>query len=210
LTRQIVYQRPDYIVVHDRAVTKTTNDLKQLRWHFLNSPTFNASSNSWVATNGASKLFGQTFSRSSILSSNGAVNCPDDPSGALVYRVSTWNGIKATNVTYVTALQSAQSTTAGMVATAFVRSTDNRLEGVQMGTNVVLFGADAVLNPFTGTLSYTVTGSSLIHHLLTDLPPNRACQVSAGGVPLGTIPTSAQGALSFTNTPSGSQIIAIQ
>ena len=65
---------------------------------------------SWVETAGASKLFGQTFSRSSLLSSNAAVNCPDDPSGALVYRIATWNGTKATNVTYVTALQSAPST----------------------------------------------------------------------------------------------------
>jgi PKD repeat protein len=210
LTRQIVYLRPDYIVVHDRAATKSTNDLKQLRWHFLNDPVFNASSNSWVATNGASKLFGQTFSRSSLLSSNAAVNCPDDPSGALVYRVATWNAIKATNVTYVTALQSAPSTTAGMVGTGFIHSTDNRVEGVQMGTNVVLFGSDAVLNPFTGTLSYTVSGSSPIRHLVTDLPPSRACQVSAGGVSLGTITSSAQGTLSFTNTPSGSQTITIQ
>ena len=97
-----------------------------------------------------------------------------------------------------------------MVATAFVRSTDNRLEGVQMGTNVVLFGADTVLNPFTGTISYTVTGSSPINHLLTDLPPNRACQISAGGFPLGIVTTSAQGTLVFTSTPSGSQINTIQ
>src|SRR5215813_9477760 len=172
LTRQMVYLRPDSIVVHDRAVTKSTNDLKQLRWHFLNSPVFNASSNSWLATNGTSKLFGQTFSRSSLLSTNGTVNCPDDPSGAIVYRVATWNSVKATNVTYVTALQSAPSNTVNMVATTFVRSTDDRLEGVQMGTNVLLFGSDKVLNPFTGTLTYTVTGSSLINHLVTYLPPN--------------------------------------
>ena len=210
LTRQIVYLRPDLIVVHDRAVTKSTNDLKQLRWHFLNNPAFNAASNSWVETAGTSKLFGQTFSRSSLASSNAAVHCPDDPSGAIVYRVATWNAIKATNVTYVTALQSASSNTLNMVATTFVRSTDNRMEGVQMGTNVVLFGADAVLNPFTGTLSYTVTGSSPINHLVTDLPPNRPCQVSAGGVPFGTITTSAQGTLSFTNTVTGSQVISIQ
>src|SRR5262249_7631270 len=110
LTRQVVYLRPDYIIVHDRAVTKSSNDLKQLRWHFLNNPSFNAASNSWVETQGTSKLFGQTFSRSSLLSSNVAVNCPDDPSGALVYRVTTQNAIKATNVTYVTSLQSAPST----------------------------------------------------------------------------------------------------
>ena len=97
-----------------------------------------------------------------------------------------------------------------MVPTTFVRSTDNRLEGAQMGTNVVLFGADAVLNPFTGNLNYTVTGSSPIQHLVTDLPPNRPCQISAGGISLGTITSSAQGTLFFSSTPSGSQIITIQ
>jgi PKD repeat protein len=210
LTRQIIYLRPDYIVVHDRAVTKSTNDLKQLRWHFLNSPTFNAATNSWVETEGSSKLFGQTFSRSSLLSSNGAVRCPDDPGGALVYRITTQNSIKATNVTYSTALQSAPAATANMVPTAPVYSSDQRMEGVQMGTNVVLFGSDALLNPFTGTVSYTVTGTSPVIHLLTDLQPNHAFQITAGGIPVGTISSSAQGTLSFTNTPSGSQIITLQ
>ena len=210
LTRQIVYLRPDYIVVHDRAVTKSINDLKQLRWHFLNSPTFNASSNSWVETEGSSKLFGQTFSRSTLLSSNMPVRCPDDPSGALVYRITTQNAVKATNVTYVTALQSAPSTTNNMVNTTPVYSTDKRMEGVQMGNDLVLFGADASLSPFTGTITYTATGSTPIAHLLTDLPPNHTFQVSAGGSPMGTFTASAQGTLSFTNTPSGSKIITIQ
>ena len=209
LTRQVVYQRPDFIVVHDRAVTRSTNDLKQLRWHFQNNPTFNAASNSWVAAFGSSKLFGQTFSRSSLLSSNVAVNVPDDGSD-IVYRITTQNALKATNVTYVTALQSAPAATANMVNTTSIFSTDNRMEGVQMGTNVVMFGADAPLNPFTGTISYTVTGSSPVIHLLTDLPPNRACQVLTNGVLVGTFSASAQGTLSFTNTPSGSQVITIQ
>jgi hypothetical protein len=163
-----------------------------------------------VEAEGSSKLFGQTFSRSSLLSSNVPVNCPDDPSGALVYRITTQNSIKATNVTYVTALQSAPSTTASMVATASVRSADNRMEGVQMGTNVVLFGSDAPLNPFIGPINYTVTGSSPVIHLLTDLQPSHAFQISAGGSPLATITSSTQGTLSFTNTPSGSQIITVQ
>jgi hypothetical protein len=207
LTRQVVYLRPDFIVVHDRASTKSTNDLKQLRWHFLNSPTFNVNSNSWVETEGSSKLFGQTFSRSSLLSSNAPVTCPN---GAVVYRVTSQNAIKATNVTYVTALQSAPSTTATMTNTTPVYSTDNRMEGVQMGNNLVLFGADALLNPFTNTITYSVSGTSPVVHLLTDLQPNHAFQVSAGGTSLGTIASSAQGTLSFTNTPSGPQSITIQ
>ena len=97
-----------------------------------------------------------------------------------------------------------------MVNTAPVYSTDNRMEGVQMGTNVVMFGADAPLNPFTGTISYTVNGSAPIVHLLTDLQPGRAFQVSAGGVSLGTMTSSGQGTLSFTNAAAGTQIITVQ
>jgi hypothetical protein len=207
LTRHVVYLRPDFIVVHDRAVTKSTNDLKQLRWHFLSSVAFNASSNSWVATNGTSKLFGRTFSRSAIVSTDGPVTCPN---GAIVYRVATQNAVKATNITYVTAFQSAPSATNSMVTTTSLYSTDNRMEGVQMGNNVVMFGADTTLNPFTGTMTYTVNGTGPIIHLLTDLQPNRAFSITAGGVFFRTITSSAQGTLSFTNAASGSQAIAIQ
>ena len=211
LTRHVVYLRPDFIVVHDRAVTKTTNDLKQLRWHFLNSlAAFNAGSNSWVATNGSSKLFGHTFSRSALTTTNGAVHVPDDPGNPIVYRIATQNSSKATNVTYVTALQSAPSATNTMVTTTALYSTDNRMEGVQMGNSVVMFGSDATLSPFTGTISYTVNGSGPIVHLLTDLQPNHGFQVTAGGTSLGTITSSGQGTLSFTNTASGSQAITIQ
>lgn len=208
LTRHVVYLRPDFIIVHDRAVTKTTNDLKQLRWHFLSSvAAFNASSNSWVATNGSSKLFAHTFSRSAITTTNGAVQCPN---GAVVYRIATQNSAKATNVTYVTAFQSAPSATNTMVNTVALYSTDNRMEGVQMGNNAVMFGSDTVLSPFTGSISYTVNGSGPIIHFVTDLQPNHGFSVTAGGSSLGTITSSGQGTLTFTNAVSGSQTITIQ
>jgi len=208
LTRQIAYLRPDYIAVHDRATTKAANDPKQLRWHFLSNPTL-STSNSWVAGAGASKLFGQTFSRSALTTSNQAVQVPTGGSST-VYRVMTVNSVDATNVTYVTALQSAPSSSTNMVTTASVRSSDNRMEGVQIGASIVLFGSDAPLNPFTGTITYTVTGVTPVIHLLTDLPANHAFQISAGGTPLGTFVSSLQGTLSFTNTPPGSQVMTIQ
>jgi hypothetical protein len=73
-----------------------------------------------------------------------------------------------------------------------------------------MFGSDAPLNPLTGTITYTVTGSSPVIHLLTDLQPSHAFQVTAGGTPLGTLTSSPQGTLSFTNTPSGSQVITVE
>src|SRR5262249_36148363 len=58
LTRQVVYLRPDYVVVHDRVTTRKADYVKQLRWHFLNAPTVHG--NAFVETSGNSKLFGQT------------------------------------------------------------------------------------------------------------------------------------------------------
>ena len=78
------------------------------------------------------------------------------------------------------------------------------MEGVQMGNHAVMFGSDTTLSPFAGTISYTVNGSAQIVHLIADLQPNHSFSVTAGGTPLGTITSSGQGTLSFTNTALGS------
>lgn len=75
LTRQVVYVRPDYVFVHDRAGTRVANYPKILRWHFPNLPTVSAPSsanpdgssavwNSQVAygeISGSSRIFGVTY-----------------------------------------------------------------------------------------------------------------------------------------------------
>jgi hypothetical protein len=75
LLRQVVYLRPDYAIVHDRAGTKKASYPKVLRWHFNSLPTVSAPSSAqaggasavWNApvtfqtTVGSSKLFGLTF-----------------------------------------------------------------------------------------------------------------------------------------------------
>jgi hypothetical protein len=67
-------------------------------------------------------------------------------------------------------------------------SSDHRMAGVQMGNDLVLFGADAPLIPFTGMLTYTVTGSSPVIHLLTDLPANRTSRFQLAAFSLGPSP----------------------
>ncbi|HWD21186.1 MAG TPA: PKD domain-containing protein [Verrucomicrobiae bacterium] len=208
LTRQVVYVRPDYIVAHDRAVTQAAADAKELRWHFLDAPAVQPASNSWVAAEGGSKLFGQTFSRSPLATTNEAVNCPAD-GDAVVYRVATRNTVLATNVNYLTVLQSAAASTASMAATAPVSSSDLRMEGAQIGNTVILCGADAPLTPFSGTITYSVTNAAPTIHFLCDLPAGQAFQVSANGISLGSFKASASGVLSFTNIRTGAQTIAL-
>lgn len=198
LTRQVVYLRPDFVVVYDRATTIKDYYLKQLQWHFLNAPTVNG--NSWVATAGSSKLFGQTFSTQPLTTTTQPVTLWH----GTVQQLATKNTNPIAKVRYVTAMQTAASSTTSMVATQQVLSTDSRMEGVQMGNEVVLFGVDGAVSAAT-PINYSITGSGSVNHLLTDMQPGRSYQLSVNGVAAGSVTASSQGALSFS-TAGGATI----
>ena len=198
LARQVVYLRPDVVVVHDRAGTVRPSDTKQLQWHFLNAPTVNG--DSWVEKVGSSKLFGQTFSSVPLRTTSGRVVVGD----ATVSQVVTRNAAAAPLVSYVTALQTVASTAQAMVATTSLRSRDGRMEGVQAGNQVVLFGTSGAVDPAGGAIGYTVRGTAAVTQVLTDLQPGRSYTVRADGVAVATLTASAQGTVSFATTPSAS------
>jgi hypothetical protein len=200
LTRQVVYLRPDFIIVHDRAGTVLASFSKQLQWHFLNPVT--VSGNSWIEAVGNSKLFGDSFSSVPLTTTT----YPVVDNGATVYRVATNNTSAALNVQYTTALETAPSSVAGMVATWRVVSTNGLMEGVQEGNDLVLFGTTG---PVTSTsISYSVNGSGSIYNLLTDLQPNQTYKVYANGSLLATLTSSSQGTISFT-TPTGTTGVTV-
>ena len=198
MTRQVVYLRPDLIVVHDRVTTTKDTYLKQLQWHFLNTPTVNG--NSWVESVGSSKLFGQTFSTQALTTTVQAVTVGN----ATVSQVATKNANPTTKVRYITALQTAPSSTTAMVDSQQVVSADGRMEGVQMGNQVVLFGTDGAVDP-ANPINYSVAGSGTVDHLLTDMQPGRTYQLKVNGVAVGPVHASSQGTLSFS-TPGGATI----
>jgi hypothetical protein len=84
-----------------------------------------------------------------------------------------------------------------MVATQQILSTDNRMEGVQMGNELVLFGTDGAVIPTT-PVTYSVTGSGNVHHLLTDMQSGRTYQLKVNGVVTGSVQASSKGTLSFS------------
>jgi hypothetical protein len=205
LTRQVVYLRPDYVIVHDRVGTVQASYAKMLQWTTLNAPT--VSGNSWVATAGSSKLFGETFSSQPLTT----VATTADDDGTTINEIHTQNANPTLNVSYTTALQTAPSTTGSMVATSAVTSTDGRMEGVQMGNQVVLFGTQGpVLGTLLSPLSYSIQATGPTTHLLVDLTPGQTYQVQVNGSPLTTVTASSQGTLSFTTSGSGTQNVVIQ
>jgi hypothetical protein len=196
LNRQFIYLRPDYIVVYDRAATLKDSYPKQLRWHFLKEPTVKG--DAFIATSGASKLFGQTFSTVPL----NTTTQPVTVGKAKVHQIITHNSEPAKSVRYVTAFQVAPSSTTAMVATQHIVSTDSRMEGVQMADQVVLFGRNGDVKP-DAPITYQVQGSGSLHHLLVNLKPGTSYQVKANGSVVTKATASAQGALSFSTSTSG-------
>jgi hypothetical protein len=200
LTREVVYLRPDIVIVHDRAGTVDPSFTKQLQWQFLNAPV--VSGNSFEETVGSSKLFGQTYSDRQLTTSVQEVNAPGTPpdqlvgSGAMFYQVATRNAAATPEVHYTTALETAPASTAAMDSSRAAQSDDGRLEGVQIGANLVLFSKDGSADS-SSTIAYTVTGAGPIRHLLVGLNPSQLYHVTVNRVTADHTADD-QGTISFT------------
>jgi hypothetical protein len=202
LTRQLVYLRPDLIVVYDRATTVKDFYTKEQRWHFLRAPSLTGTA--FAETVGKSQLFGQTFSVAELTAKLAPVRVGD----ATIQELIIQNAAVAPSVRYVTALQIAPATTKSMLPTHHVVSVDSRLEGVQVGTQVVLFGRDGDVDPDT-PLTYQVRGNNAVHHFLTNLKAGQKYQVKEKEAVLATVTASAQGTLAFTTTPAETQTVVV-
>jgi hypothetical protein len=194
LTRQIVYFRPDYVVVHDRVETYRDSYLKQLQWYFKAPPSVNG--DSFVVQAGSSKLFGRVFSNVPLTTSSQS----ETVSGAPVYKVLANNASPTTSVRYLSAFQTAASNAQSMVSTTALASVDGGLEGVQEGGFVAMFGTNGQYGA-GGSYSIANTGSS-VTHVITDLVPLHQYSVTAGGAVIGRYTASSQGVISFV-TGSG-------
>lgn len=204
LTRQIVYIRPGYEIVFDRATTIKDTYPKELRWNFLQPPT--VSGNTFIETVGNSRLFGATFSTVPLTTTLENVQLGNTTG---IQRVVTQNATPTASVRYVTAFQVTDAQTPTMVPTQSVVTTDGRMQGVQMDDQVVLFGTDGDVSLVTPA-TYSITSTGTIHHLLTNLAAGQTFQVTDNGVVVATLTSSSQGTLSFDTTTTGDQTIEVQ
>jgi hypothetical protein len=206
LTRQVVYLRPNYVIVYDRATSTKAKYTKQLRWHFANAPVLNG--DSFVETVGSSKLFGHTFSTVPLKTTVAKVapdpSNPDQTISEVITRNPDW----ANSVRYVTALQLAPSSTSTMDATKQVLSSDGQMQGVQVGNQVVLFGRNGDVST-AKPVSYKITAAASVQHLLTNLAAGQKYQVTVNGAAQGTMTASSQGTLSFNTTTAGTLSVTV-
>jgi hypothetical protein len=198
----VVYLRPDEVVVFDRVTTIKDSYPKQLRWNFAVAPT--VSGDSFVEAVGNSKLFGQSYSAVPLTTALVPVTL-----GKKTFdQVITQNASPTASVRYVTVFQIAPSTTSVPTASQHVLSGDGRLEGVEIGGQVVLFGRDGDVDLSTPS-SYTISGSGPVSQLVTNLQAGGVYQVTADGQVVATVTASAQGTINFTASPNGTQTIQL-
>jgi hypothetical protein len=194
LMRSIFYLRNhDYVFIQDKATTTHANYLKQLQWHFLSAPTING--NSWIETVGSSKLFAATFSDSALSTSLNSVTI----NTTTVPQISTNNSAPANSVHYLTAMQIAPSSTNSMDQSGMLTSNSNTLEGMQLGSAVVMF---VKTNSFSGGDYYSlnIANGVVVDNYIIGLT---AGTYTLAGANESSATTSAQGVLKFTTTGTG-------
>jgi len=204
LTRQAVYLRPDYVVVYDRVTTRKDYYTKQLRWHFLHRPEVQGSR--FVARAGKSKLFGATFAAVPLTTAVAPVTIGYDNS--VVQQLITQNAKTAKRMRYVTAFQVAPVAVSSMVETRRVASTDGRMEGVQIGDRLVLFGRDGEVD-LGRALSYHFSGKAGVRHLLTNLRPGKKYRVKVGDADAISLTASSQGTIAFRSAASREENVVV-
>jgi hypothetical protein len=200
-TRQVVYLLPNHVVVYDRVTTLKASYVKQQRWHFLRAP--EVAGTSFAVSSGKSRLFGQVFSTTPLK----ATAMPIKAGRAVVHRLMVEGAPPTEKIRYVTAFQVAAA--GGQRDPArHVLSKDGRMEGVQMGASLTLFGREEGFR-LRGPLSYDIEGKAPVQHLVANLEPGARYAVRTNGAEVTSVVASGQGTIFFTTTPDGTQTVTV-
>lgn len=133
LNRQVVYLRPNWIVVYDRVRTVKESYPKQQRWHCLEAPT--VSGNKFVVRRGQSKLFGEAYSSQPLSVSSSQVSVAK----AALQQIIVQNRDAASSTRYLTVMEVAPQSQMNMSAVQFSSSNDGKWDEVQIGNAKLTF-----------------------------------------------------------------------
>ena len=194
-SRSIIWLKPDFIAVYDRATSKSPNQFKRF---WLNLPE-NASVGGKVITMTTAK--GQKLFVSSLLPLSSTVTVEaaetlgDEPADAdpIKYRIKVEATGNPLSARFLHVLQGANAGASASSATLMQSETGKVYDGVVIGRNVIMFPKD--IGNFTNMTYKTPTGSHT--HYITGLSPNTNYEAGFSSVDGQTI---------VTVTPGGSII----
>ncbi|PWU09485.1 MAG: hypothetical protein C5B50_27290 [Verrucomicrobia bacterium] len=207
-TRNIIWVKPDHIVVYDRAASAHTGLFKRFNLNFIATPSL-AGNTITEVTPGGQKLFVQT-----VLPANATITYVPlgnslttvaelEPS---VGRVVIEDTNHPVNTRFLHVLQGAASNAVPDAVAHVANSSGNAFDGVTVRGVVVLFPVNVLSNTFT-SLTYTVP-NSVTDHYIAGLTPGASYAISQstiGGSQQVTVttgpglPADGAGLLSFNN-----------
>ncbi len=214
-SRSVIWLKPDYIVVYDRATSQTANRFKRF---WLNVPTLPTISGRLATMTTAA---GQRLFVTSLLPASSTITA--EQSTVVVGDVANFEPMKyrirvdatggPTNARFLHVLQGADAGSAAGAATLLQSSGGTSFEGVAAPGFAVLF--PVTLGSAFGGLTYTAPASSNVHRV-TGLTPGAGYRVtlqpgdagvqvsiSAGGATL----ADAGGVLEFSTGPGAAPVI---
>jgi hypothetical protein len=133
LTRQVVYLRPNWVVVYDRVTTVKEGYPKQQRWHTLNAPTVDG--HKFSICQNQSKLFGEAFSSNTLSLTNSRTLVGNKP----IYQILIQNANALKSVTYLTVFEVTSSAKLAMDPARFSTSSDGNWDEIYIGTAKLAF-----------------------------------------------------------------------
>ena len=184
-TRNIIWIKPDHIVVYDRAASAHPGLFKQFNLNFLSVPTLAGNTMTEVTPQGQ-RLFVQTLlptnaTMTYVPIGNSITTISDEEPS--VGRVVIENTNNPVNIRFLHVLQGADSNAVADIVTHVVGSGGNAFEGAAVRGSVVLFPVDAVTNNFTA-MTYSVPSGITNHYIagLTPSAPYAINQTTTGGI----------------------------
>jgi hypothetical protein len=183
-TRNIIWVKPDHIIVYDRAASAHPGSFKQFNLNVITTPTLAGNSITEV-TPGGQRLFVQTLLPANAtltyvpLGNSITTLAELEPS---VGRVVIEDTNHPVNTRFLHVLQGADSNTVPDIVAHVVSSSGNPFEGATVRGVVVMFPVNALSNNFT-SLTYTVP-NGITNHYIAGLAPGAFYSINqtvAGG-----------------------------
>lgn len=195
-SRSIFWIKPDFVVVYDRATSKTANKFKRVHFNSVTQPTVNGHNAVAVTPNG------QSLFLTNLLPANATVTW-DKPTTTWSYqeaadyeinkfRICVEDTSKPLDVRYLNVLQGADLGAAKAPVTGFASTAGSSYDGAWFNNTAVLFTHN-LGQAFTG-VTYTVPATTNKHYV-TGLTPgtgytvnkqvqgaNMVVTISAGGI----------------------------
>ncbi len=214
-SREVVYLRPNRVMVYDRTAVGSSSYDQFLAWHFPASPV------KGTAAAGQSRLDvtyqGQYMGAlTTVLPANTTTTLPMYPTSnpVKVWQVQVRPTTPRINQQWLSVFDLSPSA-AAVAATSPVTVTQGAVVGTRLaasdGNSVVIFSSGAAGVPAAGTVAYTVP-TAAAHHVITELAAATGYDITvsaSGGYqtvsvsPGGTYVTSSAGLLSFYVSVNG-------